>query len=217
MNDHFFNLITQSSLHVYIGSMVLILTIMNPLGMLAIFMGMTSDFSTSERKIISIKSCIAIAVILISVTWLGTGILSFFGVKLPAFEVAGGILLFLGSLPMVSPKRVKENIPNDDEDVENSDMAIVPLAFPTISGPAAILQIMICLQKYGENIQVKLILSLAALSSVLILFICFYFSDKLTKYISINGLRIVKIFVGIILLSLAVNIISHGVTTIFHL
>jgi multiple antibiotic resistance protein len=217
MDEHFFDLITKSSLHVYIRSIVLLLTIMNPLGMLAIFMGMTSDFSPVERKIISIKSCIAIAVILIAVTWFGTDVLNFFGVKLPAFEIAGGILLFLGSLPMVSPKRIKENIPNDKDDVLNSDLAIVPLAFPIVSGPAAILQVMICLQKFGNTFQVKLVLSFAAMTSVLVLFLCFYFSDILTKFVSINGLRIIKIFVGIILLSIAVNIISHGIITIFHL
>ena len=218
MDGNFLDIITQSSaFHIYFGSIALLLTIMNPLGMLAIFMGMTSDFTHHERKSISIRSCVAIAIILVLVDWFGTDVLGFFGVKLPAFEVAGGILLFLGSLPMVSPKRIKESIPDDENDVHKSDMAIVPLAFPIVSGPAAILQVMICLQKFGDNFRVKLILTFATITSVLVLFICFYFSDYLTKYISINGLRIIKIFVGIILLSLAVNIISHGLITIFHI
>ena len=216
--DNFFDIITNSSaFHTYFGSIALLLTIMNPLGMLAIFMGMTCDLTPKERKQISIKSSIVIAIILIAVTWFGTDVLGFFGVKLPAFEVAGGILLFLGSLPMVSAKRAKENMPDDDNDVLNSDMAVVPLAFPIVSGPAAILQVMICLQKFGNTPNVKFILTLATITSVIILFLCFYFSDLMTKFVSINGLRIIKIFVGIILLSLAVNIISHGLITIFHI
>ncbi|HJO92566.1 MAG TPA: MarC family protein [Victivallales bacterium] len=213
---HFLNLITSSYFNVYLGSTALLLTIMNPLGMLAVFMGMTGEYSKEERKLISIRSSIAILIILIIVTWIGTGVLKFFGVNLPAFEVAGGILLFLGSLPMVNSKKNEEKSILKNK-TKAAELAIVPLAFPVVSGPAAILQVMICLHKFGNNFHVKLLLSLANLTAVLVLFLCFYFSDFFIKFISISGLKIIKIFIGIILLSIAVNIVSHGIIAIFHI
>jgi len=216
MQDHVFNILGNSSGQIFIGSLVLLLTIMNPLGMLAIFMGVTANYTKSERRKISIKTSMAIAVILIAVIWLGTGILNFFNVSIPAFEVAGGLLLFMGCLPMVLPT-VQKPIDEDDESTLNEDISIVPLAFPIVGGPAAILQVLICLQIYGNNFHSKIALTLASITAVIVLFIFFYFSELFMKIIGINGLRIIKILIGIILLSIAVNIIAKGVVVLMHL
>ncbi len=216
MNQHVFDMLGDSSLQIFVGSLILLLTIMNPLGMLAIFMGVTANYTKAERKKISIKASIAIAVILIAVTWLGTGILNFFSVSIPAFEVAGGLLLFMGCLPMVLP-HVQGPIDEDEESNLNEDISIVPLAFPIVGGPAAILQVLICLQIYGNNFHSKLALTLASLAAVIVLFLFFYFSELFMKIIGINGLRIIKILIGIILLSIAVNIIAKGVVVLIHL
>ena len=215
MNNHVFDILGNSSLQVFVGSLVLLLTIMNPLGMLAIFMGVTANYTKSERKKISIKTSMAIAVILIAVTWLGTGILSFFSVSIPAFEVAGGLLLFMGCLPMVRPQ-AQEPIDEDEESNLNEDISIVPLAFPIVGGPAAILQVLICLQIYGNNFQSKLALTFASVAAVTVLFLFFYFGEIFMKIIGINGLRIIKILIGIILLSIAVNIVAKGVVSLVH-
>jgi multiple antibiotic resistance protein len=215
MSSQVFDLISGSWLHIYLGSLALLLTIMNPLGMLAIFLGTTANYSTTERKHISIKTSITIAIILITVTWLGTGVLNFFGVTLSAFEVTGGILLFIGCFPMVRPRVTKPMSDNDSP--LDDDIAIVPLAFPIVSGPASILQVMMCLQLYGNDFESKIILTLASLTATLVLFLFFYYSEFFMKIIGINGLRIIKIFVGIILLSIAVDIIAKGIIGLFNL
>ena len=95
-----------------------------------------------------------------------------------------------------------------------SIQSIVPLAFSINSGPAVILQVLLCLQQYGSTVPVKVVLSCSAVTSVLILFVFFYFNDFFRKVIGLNGLKIVKILVGMILLSIAVSIMAKGIVTL---
>ncbi len=214
MEPNIFTLLTGDWLHVFSGSLILLLTIMNPLGMLALFMGVTANFSKEERKSISIKSSIAIAIILVSVTWLGVTVLNFFGISVAVFEVGGGTLLFLGCLPMVRPALQKPLKRSKSSSID--DIAIVPLAFPIVAGPASILQVIICLEIYGNNIATKSILTLSALIAVLVLFIFFYFCEFFVKIIGMSGLRVIKILVGLILLAIAVNTVTKGLITLIH-
>ena len=217
MHNLFFQLVQGSWAEIYFGSLVLMLTIMNPFAVLAIFLGVTSNFTTREKKTTSIKSCYTIAIVLLESIWFGNLILTFFGVNLPSFEVAGGILLFLFCLPMVKPQTTKPIEQHDGHDTLNEDIAFVPLAIPMVSGPAAILQVLLCLQIYGNDIHTKFVLTFSSLTGVAIVFCFFYFSDNILKIIGINGLRIIKILIGIILLSVAVEIVARGTLSLLSM
>jgi len=217
MHNLFYQLVSGSWAEIYFGSLILILTIMNPFAVLAIFLGVTNNFTTHEKKTTSIKSCYTIAIVLVVSIWCGNLILKFFGVNLPSFEVAGGILLFLFCLPMVKPQTTKPIEQHDGHDSLNEDISFVPLAIPMVSGPAAILQVLLCLQIYGNDIHTKFVLTFSALTGVAIVFCFFYFSDTILKIIGINGLRIIKILIGIILLSIAVEVIARGTLSLLNM
>ena len=186
--------------------------LINPIGIVPIFISITEDYSKQERDKISAKSIIFAFAVLIIFALIGELIFSFYGITIHAFRIAGGILLFIISLDMVESKRTRtRTTPREEKEAENKeDIAYTPLGVPLIAGPGSIASIMIL---YSESISFnqKITLFSALTLVLLITFIIFRLSKLLSKKFGKSGLRIMQRIMGFILMVITVEFILKGI------
>lgn len=119
---------------------ITLFSILDPLGLIPIFLSITANESSSHRKITVRKTVIAVTVILLISYFVGNYILDFFSINIDSFRVAGGILLLLISIDMLHAKIPTTKTTQDEHEnaIEKEDVSVVPLAIPLLVGPGSI-------------------------------------------------------------------------------
>ena len=186
--------------------------LINPIGLVPIFLSITENYNRKERDIIAIKAVIFSFFILILFSFIGEFIFSFYNITVDGFRIAGGILLFKISLDMLESKRSRtRTTPVEQKEAEQKDeIAYSPLGIPLIAGPGAIASIMILSSETNNYIdKITLLISLS-----LVLFMTF-FIFKISKILSKNfgksGLRIMQRIMGLILMTISIEFILKGI------
>ncbi|MCL4127132.1 UNVERIFIED_CONTAM: hypothetical protein GTU68_051866 [Idotea baltica] len=133
---------------------------------------MTQDTSAKRRRAIGIRACLTSIGILAIFAAFGEAVLGFVGISMPAFRVAGGILLFLTALDMLFERRTKRREGQAEED-EGPDPSVFPLAIPLIAGPGSIATVILLAgQKPGlEGLAVVIGIMIAVVALVFLLFL----------------------------------------------
>jgi multiple antibiotic resistance protein len=191
---------------------ILLFSIVDPFGCVPLFLAMTPRDSAAARNRMALRACIVAFLVLGIFTFVGRLILDFFSVTIPAFQIAGGIIIFLTALPMLSARRVtmKSQKPEELEGAEKEDISIVPLAIPILAGPGAITTVVILSDRHPFFSGKLLILGCAALVC-LIVYIVLTQAQRLAKLIGQTGLHILTRIMGLILLVLAVQFALNGI------
>lgn len=194
----------------FIHFLVALLAVTNPLGNLAIFLGLTSTNTPKEQKRIALKTSLSIVIILLITVWLGTGILTFFGIHLPAFELAGGLVIILLGLSMLRPhsQASQKTSAKDKESI-----AVVPLAIPIIAGPGAITAIIVA-TKNLPGILDRVYFSLGCVLVSLLIYLVLHFSSFISRLLGEEGIKIATRIMGLLLVAIAMEIIISGITTL---
>ncbi len=191
-----------------------LLSILNPLGVIPIFITFTDHFSEDKVKSIATSCAVTVSMTLILSLLVGQRMLNFFGISLASFSIGGGILIFMMAIQMVSAKTASQKL-NDKEksNLDPNEIGIVPLAIPLLAGPGTISQAII----YSNKLQSGAYW-LGALLVVLVigLFIKFVFQNSrfLGKKLGTIGLNVMTRIMGLIILSLSIEIIASGIRDI---
>lgn len=200
-----------------IHQFVMLIAITNPFQIPPVFLSLTANMSREDRKAIAKTSSIAIAIALITVVWIGSQILSLFGISISAFEIAGGFVvctigyqLLTAQTPDVSAQ-TSEDIPKKNQ-IYN--ISIIPLAIPILAGPGTMIQI-ILITKDLHTITEKLILCGICLAVTFVLFATLYLSEHIKKILGENGLKVLSKLMGLILMSIAIKLIIDGLVQAF--
>ena len=186
--------------------------LINPIGLVPIFLSITENYNRKERDIIAIKAVIFSFFILIVFSFIGEFIFSFYNITVDGFRIAGGILLFKISLDMLESKRSRtRTTPVEQKEAEQKDeIAYSPLGIPLIAGPGAIASIMILSSETNNYIdKITLLISLS-----LVLFMTFFIfkiSKMLSKNFGKSGLRIMQRIMGLILMTISIEFILKGI------
>ena len=186
--------------------------LINPIGLVPIFLSITENYNRKERDIIAIKAVIFSFFILIVFSFIGEFIFSFYNITVDGFRIAGGILLFKISLDMLESKRSRtRTTPVEQKEAEQKDeIAYSPLGIPLIAGPGAIASIMILSSE--TNSYIDSITLLISLSLVLFMtFLIFKISKMLSKNFGKSGLRIMQRIMGLILMTISIEFILKGI------
>jgi multiple antibiotic resistance protein len=146
----------------------------------------------------------------------GEGILDFFSISIPSFQVGGGILILLIAINMLHAKQShSKQTPEEAKTMEERDViAIVPLSIPLLAGPGAISSMIIAAQdsaNLGEQLSLLLPISVVAVLIWLTLQLSGYIAGKLGTI----GINIVTRLMGLILAAMAVEFIAHGMSGLF--
>ncbi|WP_345980341.1 MarC family protein [Sulfurimonas sp. HSL3-2] len=197
-----------SFIHIFIT----LISIMNPLGVIPIFLAITADQSAHQKRSSIKRTVTAVILILLISAYGGNYLLSFFGIDIDSFRIAGGILLLLMSVHMLQAKTptVKTNENEQSEAVEKEDIAVVPLAIPLLAGPGSISTVILFSSSMPTLID-KLALGIIIAVSGLLILPTLLLSKPIGKRLGSTGLNIATRIMGLILASISVKFILEGV------
>lgn len=188
-----------------------ILIIMDPLGNLPLFLLFTKQNSPKEQNRMAAIASGSASIILIFFCLTGDFILRFFGIGLPSFQIAGGLIFLLYSLQMLRlfPTGIKSTTAEEQEGVTKDNVALVPLATPLLAGPGAITAVLVWQQRSSDPTS-KIILIGAIIIACLTVYFIFYFAKWIQKILGVGGIRVVTRIMGLFLAVIAVQFMVSG-------
>jgi len=195
---------------------------LNPVGNLPVFLGMVEEFDKETQKKVALRATLAAFIIITIFCIFGHIIFRMFGITLPAFQIAGGIIVFIIGFQMLNAKGnlLHSQVPGKDENKTEvaSQMAISPLGIPLLAGPGTISTAMNFVGAEKTILNVLLVIAIFGIMC-LITYILFVSSRKLATRINPNLLRVVSRIMGLILAVIAVQMMINGIEgtiTLFH-
>lgn len=197
-------------LALYFQMFFTILIVVDPIGIVPLFLSATSHLGQAERRAV-MRKAVAVAGFILSVFIVaGRFILSFFGISPGAFYIAGGVMFFLISLDMLfgQPKRSKTSSQESEEDT--SSVAVFPLAIPMIAGPGAVTTIMLYSTGAGDWLTITGLLFAALVPILAVEFIAMRSSGFILKLLGKTGVSVVERMMGLVLSGLAVQFVYDG-------
>lgn len=200
----------------HIKYLVGIFAILNPLGAIPIYLSMMTDRRPAVMHRTAFKASVAVAVILTLAVWTGDSLLSFFGIGIPAFRIAGGLLVLLIAIAMFSAKTSAAQH-TDAEQVEGeakNDIAVVPLAIPLLAGPGAISLAIVDAHQAG-SVPDKIVLSLGIVGVAVIVWAILRLAEPIGARLGTSGLSIATRVMGLILAAMAVQFMADGMLELF--
>ena len=189
------------------------LAIMNPLANTPIYMGLVQGASKAEKLRIAQTSTLTAFLIVSSFIIFGNYIFQFFGLTIPAFKLAGGVLIFFVGFEMLQSK--KSTIHNQEPMEFDESVAVSPLAIPILAGPGTIVTAM----NYTINanyIHIGIIILMLAFI-LLVTYLSFVYSTKLIQLIGQGNIIVVGKLMGIILTVIGMGMIIGGIKLAFNL
>ena len=195
-----------------------IFVILNPISAASSFLALTTGQSDEAQLYIAKKACITSFVILIVFIAAGHFIFQMFHITIAAFRIAGGIIMFgiASQMLKLQPLRIKQTEEEMEESLHRTDVAIVPLGMPLLSGPGAITTVMVLMaeinwkSKLTGTLQVAGLVVSCALSVVLIYFILVN-SRKLLEILKVTGVGVATRIMGLMLAVIATQFVINGV------
>lgn len=187
--------------------------IMNPIGNIPIFLGLTSDFSPEDQKEIARKSVVqAYGIVTVFVVF-GSVIFKLFGISLPAFQIAGGILVFLIGLDLLHARHSRMHQPRPEVPLPEEspdDIALTPLATPILAGPGTISTAINFAGEGGHWIRIVEVLFVFAIICGLT-YIAFILSNRITRIVRPRVIRLIGRLMGLILTIMAAQMVLSGI------
>ncbi len=196
----------------FLQQAISIFAIIDPLGISAIMLSMSaSNVSNEQISKIALKTTLTIVIAFFVVLFTGDLVLKLFGISLDALKVMGGIILLLTAIKMIEGHFEKNQTKDEKEEAKSfDDFAVIPLAIPITFGPGIFATIVIYKASAVNYIELTT-LSLAFLSTALLVYFAFKYSIYIKKLLGITGQKIVTRLMGLIVGAIAVQFIVGGV------
>ncbi|MCF6130422.1 MarC family NAAT transporter [Flavobacterium sp. AS60] len=193
-------------------------SVLNPIGTVPIFVGLTQGYTKKERSRVSLWTAINVFIILIISFFIGQYVLTFFGITIPALRIAGGIIIASSGFGLLNGK-FKKNRGIDkkvQQDIENrNDIALTPLAMPMLAGPGSISLLIAFYQEH--NTANEIILStLAILAVAIVVFLILRSAHYLAKYLGASGIVAISRIVGFLTIAIGIQYIISSVLSIIR-
>jgi multiple antibiotic resistance protein len=192
--------------------------VIDPLGCIPFFSGLTVEATPRRRLRILLKALGVALGVLLAFVWFGRELLELFGITIPAFRIAGGVILFGIGLDMLQsrPRRWRTGIrsayvsDSEAEGAEGDDPSVTPLAIPLLAGPGSITTVMV-LQAQTSAERGALPLSLVLLVILALSGVILMGADWVLRRLGETGLRIIEKLMGLLVTVIAVQLLIDGV------
>ncbi|MDO6562087.1 MarC family protein [Amphritea sp. 1_MG-2023] len=199
----------------FVATFITFFAVIDPIGTVPVFIAATSHFGTAAKNKIALMSIGVAALILLFFVVAGEFILLAMSIPLPAFQIAGGIVLFLFALTMI----FGESKPDEELKLvrDHRDTAIFPLAVPSIASPGAMLAAVLLTEnkRYSTWEQAQTVSMMFAVLGVTCLFMLL--AGKINRLIGASGASVVSRVMGLILASVATSNTLAGIKAYFGL
>jgi multiple antibiotic resistance protein len=179
----------------------------DPVGTLALFSAITAGLSREERRKIALKSVAYAALILTGAIVGGQVLLAGMGIRLISLQIAGGMILFLFGLQMIFGHSGKSSSTQPEP---GHDIAVFPLAVPSIASPGAIMAAILLTDNYHYSIPVQSATALIMLGVLAVSYAMMLASTPILRIIGNNGASILVRVMGMILAALSVELVMKG-------
>ncbi|MEI8144141.1 MAG: MarC family protein [Alphaproteobacteria bacterium] len=201
------------------SALVTLFVIIEPIALVPVFLALTPGFSADQRRQVAWRACLIAFLILAACAFFGDWLLRMLGISLPAFRIAGGLLVFWIAFEMVFGLRAsrKGDVAREAIDKEHiANVAAFPLAIPLLAGPGAITATLLLAGQADRN--VVLMSSLIAVLAIVIAvsWLCLLAAQKVDRLLGTLGNVVVSRLLGIILAALAVQFVIDGVRAAFR-
>lgn len=193
-------------------------SVLNPIGVIPFFVGLTQDYNKSERSRVSFLTAINVGIILLISFFAGEYVLRFFGITISALRIAGGILIASSGFGLLNanPKKRKGISKEVEEDLQSrNSIALTPLAMPMLAGPGSISLLIAFNQDHTSTLEI-LASSLSILIVSLLIFLILRSAHYLAKYLGASGIVAISRIVGFLTVAIGIQYIISSVLTIIR-
>jgi multiple antibiotic resistance protein len=195
-----------------ISAFVTLLVVVDPIGLVPSYLALTHGLPQRARRSVALRATLIAIAILAGSALIGGWLLGTLSIGLPAFRIAGGLLLFSIASEMVFGVRIERQSQQAEQAIDEHvrNIAAFPLAIPLMAGPGAITAT-ILLASRSEGDPMRMMILLGAIAVVLILcFVVFVFSTRIAKLLGVTGNIVLSRLLGVLLAALAVQYVIDG-------
>ncbi len=198
---------------VYAAIVVTVFAIVDPVGTLPFFVALTEGLTADDREVVLRRAVIVLGTVLALFALLGRFLFAVFGFTLGAFEIAGGILLFLIAFDMLQGEVTRTKFTSQDREAaiaRRDEIAVVPLGIPLLAGPGAISTVMIYEGSSGSDPWIIVATFIAILVTASATFVILRFGHPILARLGRTGVMAMTRVLGLILAGLGVQFVING-------
>ena len=183
--------------------------VIDPPGLIPLFIALTPGMEQRHRLAIGLRASLVAIAILTLFGFLGEKVLEFIGISMPAFRIAGGLLLFLTALDMLFERRTQRREGQTQEHPD--DPSVFPLALPLIAGPGAIATMILLVGQAGGNWGNILAVHLVMVATVAAAFAMMTIAGPVGRLLGRTGTVVITRLLGMLLAALSVQFVIDGI------
>lgn len=201
-----------------ISALLTLFVVVDPVGLVPTFLAVTEDLPRRARRSVAVRSSLIAGAVLIGTALIGDWLLRTLSISLPAFRIAGGLLLFSIASEMVFGVRLRRESREAEEAVEEHvrNIAAFPLAIPLLAGPGAITATVLLAGRANGNLMlIAVLIGVVALVAAAC-FVAFLFAERIGRAIGLTGNIVLSRLLGVLLAALAVQYVVDGVRTVLN-
>ncbi len=204
---------SQDLIQFALTAFVTLVVVVDPIGVVPIFVAMTRGMELPERRAVVMQSVTIAFGVALFFMLAGRVLLSYLGVSVDAFGISGGILLFITALPMLFGERPGLQAPEPGEhSTVGESIAVFPLGIPLLTGPGAIATILLLTNRAGTEPPYLILLALAIALVYLIALLIMRMGEGLLLRLGEGKVHIISRVLGILLAAVAVQFVLNGIT-----
>jgi MarC family membrane protein len=205
-------------MEVFIFLLAALFSVLNPLGTVPIFVGLTQGYSKGERSRVALLTAINVFIILIISFFIGQYVLKFFGITIPALRIAGGIIIASSGFSLLNGKFNKNKGINKKVEVEiqtRSDIALTPLAMPMLAGPGSISLLIAYYQEHNNTTEV-IFSCLAILAVAFLIFLILRSAHYIANFLGSSGIVAISRIIGFLTIAIGIQYIISSLLSIIR-
>ena len=204
----------MSEVEFFLAVLVSVFAIVDPIGTLPFFVGLTQGFEAADREVILRRAVLVLGTVLGVFAVAGRFLFAAFGFTLQAFEIAGGILLFMVAFDMLRGEITATKLTSADRDeaiARRDELSVVPLGIPLLAGPGAISTVMIYEGTAGGDVWAVAATFIAIVLVTVATFVILRLGPAIFRYLGRIGVMAVTRVIGLLLAAVGVQFVLTGV------
>ncbi len=199
--------------NLFFDALIILFVVVDPIGLTPIFGAITHGGTQEFRRRMAIRGTFIAAIILFVFALAGAKLLRLLGIGLPAFQIAGGLLLFLVALDMVFVRQsgIRSTTEREQREAElKADVSVFPLAFPLIAGPGALTTVLLMAGRQGQQLAGTVVVLLVVPLVLLCVLVALLQADRIARALGETGANVITRLLGVVLAALAVQYALDG-------
>lgn len=197
----------------WITAFVSVLFLVDPPGTVPAFLALTSRYTPARRKKTAFVACVTATLTLTIFAAVGTYLFRYLSLTLPAFQIAGGLILFVVALDMIRAQRSTQEEPDEHSppapDDQADDIAVTPLAIPFLAGPAALSTVTVLMAQAQDAAQVAGVF-VAIAATGLICYMTLRLGEPIQRRLGVTGIHVLGRVLGLVLAGISVQFVLDG-------